>query len=122
MKEKLHLVEELLEKAQDLAKTNAELYKLKAIDKASDIFASVASGAVLGIIGFFILVLTTIAGSLYLGELLGKPHHGFFAMAGIYALLGIFILVFKKPWIDKTMNNFIINQIFKDKRDASNKR
>ncbi len=122
MNEKVEIAEALLEKAKLLVKTKLELYKLKTIDKAADVFALVATGAILVVIGVFLIAMLSTGLALYLGEYFGKPHHGFFAVAGIYALFVIILLVFKKALLTKTFTNFIINIIFKDKRDASNKR
>ena len=122
MNEKIEIAEELLEKAKLLAKTKLELYKLKAIDKGADIFASVASGVTLAIIGIFFIAMVSTGLALYLGELFGKAHHGFFAVAGIYLIFAIIIILLNKSHVSKFFTNYIINQIFKDKRDASNKR
>lgn len=43
MKDKVILVEMLYEKAEQYTKTTLELYKLKTIDKVTDVFATVAS-------------------------------------------------------------------------------
>lgn len=122
MKEKIEIAEELLEKAKNLANTKIKLYKLKAIDKVADIFASVATGVVLAIISLFLVTMLSIGLALYLGELFGKAHHGFFAVAGLYALFAIVVLMLRKTVLTKFFTSFIINEIFKDKRDASNKR
>lgn len=122
MKEKVEIVEELIEKGREYAKTNLELYKLKAIDKVSDVFASMAAGIILALLAIFFLAMLTIGFALYLGELLGKPHYGFFAVAGLFFLLAIIVIIFRKVLVVRFFNNYIINQIFKDKDDASNKK
>ena len=47
MKDKVILVEMLVEKLEQYGKTNFELYKLQAIDKSTDVFASITSRIVL---------------------------------------------------------------------------
>lgn len=120
MKEKVEIVEELIEKGREYAKTNLELYKLKAIDKISDMFSSIAAGVTLAVLALFFIAMLTTGLALYLGELLGKPHHGFFAMAGLFFLLAVIVIIFRKVLVVRFFNNYIINQIFKDKDDASN--
>ncbi|HEX8563405.1 MAG TPA: hypothetical protein VF676_10540 [Flavobacterium sp.] len=122
MNEKLEIAEELLEKVKLLAKTKLELYKLKAIDKGADVFASVATGVTLTVIAIFLIAMLSTGLALYLGELFGKAHHGFFAVAGLYAVFAILVILLNKSHVSKFFTNYIINQIFKDKRDASNKR
>lgn len=120
MKDKVILIEMLYEKAEQYAKTTLELYKLKTIDKVTDVFASIASRfAIAAIIALF-FVLLTVGLALYLGELLGKTYYGFFALALFYALLAIVLIIMRKQWLEDKLNNYIINQIFKEKKDASN--
>ncbi len=119
MKEKGILVRMLIDKAEQYGKTNIELYKLKAIDKGTDVFASVASRVVIfAILALFLLVLT-LGLAFYLGEVLGKNYYGFFAVAAIYAIIAILIMVFRKP-LEDIFNDYIINQIFKEKKNAGN--
>lgn len=119
MKDKVILVEMLLEKLEQYGKTNFELYKLRAIDKSTDVFASITTRTVLfSLIALFFLFLT-LGLSLYLGDLLGKTYYGFFAMAGIYSIIIILFLIVKKP-LEEVFNNYLINQIFKEKKNANN--
>lgn len=115
MKEKVIIVEELLEKAEEYAKTSIQLYKLKAIDKTTDVFSSIAAGLVIAVIITFFIILLSIGFALYLGDILGKTYYGFLAVASMYAVIGIFSIVFRKSWLEDFFNSYIINQIFKDK-------
>jgi phage-related holin len=120
MKDKVILVEMLIDKIEQYGKTSMELYKLKAIDKTTDVFASLASRIVIfGIIALF-FILFTIGIALYLGDVLGKSYYGFFAMGGFYVLVAIILFIIRKPYLEKTFNNYIINQIFKEKENAGN--
>lgn len=115
MKEKVIIVEELLEKAEEYAKTSIELFKLKAIDKTTDVFSSIAAGIVIAVIITFFLILLSIGFAFYLGDLLGKTHYGFLAVAGMYGFVGILSIAFRKSWLENFFNSYIINQIFKNK-------
>jgi len=119
MNEKVSLVRDLIEKAEAYAKTNIELYKLKAIDKTTDVFSSVASGIVIGAIVTFLIIILSIGASLWIGELLGKLYYGFFAVAGFYLVLILFLIVTRKKILELYLNNYIVNQIFKEKNHAS---
>mgnify|MGYP001793761953 CR=1 FL=1 len=120
MKNKAILIEMLIDKAEQYGKTNIELYKLKAIDKSTDVFASLASRIVVFIILALFFFLFTIGLSLYLGDILGKSYYGFFAVSGFYFLIAILLLTFRKPFLEVTFNNYIISEIFKEKTDAGN--
>jgi hypothetical protein len=119
MKNKVLLVEMLIEKVEELGKTNLELYKLQAIDKSTDVFASLTTRIVLLSSIALFLFLITIGLSLYIGDLLGKTYYGFFAMASFHVLIFIFILLFKNK-LESLFNNYLIEQIFKEKKDATN--
>jgi len=120
MKDKVILVEMLYEKAEQYTKTTFELYRLKTIDKVTDVFASVASRfAILAVIALF-FVLLTVGIALYLGEVLGKNYYGFFTLALFYGVLAIVLIKKRKPWLDDKLNNYLINEIFKEKKNASN--
>jgi len=119
MKEKGILIRMLIDKAEQFGKTNIELYKLKAIDKGTDVFASMASRIVIIIIVALFLLLLTLGFAFYLGEVLGKIYYGFFAVAGCYALIAILIAIFRRP-LEDLFNDYIINEIFKEKKNASN--
>ena len=47
MKDKVIIVEMLVDKIEQYAKTSGELYKLKAIDKGTDVFTSIVSRMVI---------------------------------------------------------------------------
>ncbi|RZJ68283.1 MAG: hypothetical protein EOO50_02360 [Flavobacterium sp.] len=120
MKEKVVMIQELIDKAETYAKTNIELYKLKAIDKTTDVFSSVASGIVIGVIITFLVIILSIGASLWIGELLGKLYYGFFIVAGFYALLAIILVATKKRVLEVFFNNYIVHEIFKEKKHAGN--
>ena len=119
MKDKGILVEMLLDKAKQYGKTSIELYRLKAIDKGTDVFASISSRLVIFAFIAFFLLLLTLGLSFYLGEVLGKVYYGFFAVAGIYLAVAILLMIFRQP-LEDIFNDYIINQIFKEKKNADN--
>jgi hypothetical protein len=120
MKNKVILIEMLIDKIEQYGKTGVELYKLKAIDKSTDVFASLASRIVVAVIIALFFLLLTIGIALYLGDILGKSYYGFFAVSGFYAFIAIVFLIVRKPYLESSFNNYIINQIFKDKKNAGN--
>lgn len=118
MKNKVILIEMLFEKIEEYGRTSIELYKLKTIDKVTDVFASLASRIVIAIIIALFLLFLSIGIAKYLGEILGKEYYGFFAVTGFYALIAI-ILLSRRASLENTFNDYIINQIFKEKSNAN---
>jgi hypothetical protein len=121
MKDKVIIVEMLIEKIEQYGKTNFDLFRLKAIDKVTDVFASVATRLVFFSIIILFFMLITIGLSLYIGDLLGKSYLGFFVMAGFYFVVGLIFYIIRHT-LDDSFNNFLINQIFKEKEDANYKK
>lgn len=120
MKDKAMLVGELFDKAEQYGKTTMQLYRLKAIDKITDVFASVASRIIIAVSIALFFFLLTVGLSLYIGDLLGKTYYGFFVMAGFYMVLTIILVFIRKRYIEIPFNNYAIKEIFKEKkRDAT---
>lgn len=119
MSNKIILVEMLFEKAEQYAKTTLALYKLKVIDKATDVFASFVSRVVIFLFLAIFFILMTLGLALYLGDVLGKNYYGFFAVGGFYLFISIFLFIIRKS-LESLFNNYIINQIFKEKENANN--
>ncbi len=121
MKDKAVLLEVLIEKVESYIKTTLELYRLKAIDKITDVFATIASSLVIAFIITLFFILVSIGLSLYLGELLGKSYYGFFVLGGFYGVVTIVICLNRRKWLEAKMNDFLINKIFKKKDNVQNK-
>ena len=115
MKDKAVLIEVLFEKVESYTKTTLELYRLKAIDKITDVFATIASSLIIAVIIVLFFILFSIGLALYLGELLGKNYYGFFALGGFYALIALIFVMNRRAWLEIKLNDFLINQIFKEK-------
>lgn len=106
----------LIEKIEEYARTSVELYKLKAVDKGTDVFTAIISRVIIFAIIALFFLLVTIGLSLYLGDVLGKDYYGFFAVAGVYFLIGGLLFLFRTHLLDVPLNDFIVRQIFKEKK------
>ncbi len=106
--DKTGLLGSLVEKAEAYGKTNFELLKLKAVDKAADALSSAVSKIVAILLLFMFLGIASVGIALWLGELLGKTYYGFFCIAGLYALVGMTLFLVKNNFIKKGLNNSII--------------
>jgi hypothetical protein len=113
MDERESSIEALIEKGEQYGKTTLELLKLKTLEKSSDVASDLASWIIIVIfVSLFFLVLN-IGVALWIGDLLGKSYHGFFIIAGFYALLALLFSVFRKQLIKNPVNNSIITQVLK---------
>jgi len=114
--EQATLIESLFEKADSYAKTNIDLFKLKAIDKSADVVSTILAKLAIIFVILLIFLLLNFGLSLWIGELLGKSYLGFLIVAAFYVLVAL-ILYFKRYSILKTpVNDTIIFQMLIEKQ------
>ncbi len=105
-------IEALFEKTNDYLETRFDLYKLKVVDKSSDIISSLASRLIVLLVFLLFIIIINIGIALLLGELLGKVYYGFFVLAGFYLIIGLIFYTnrkkwFKDPFADKLIRKFL---------------
>ena len=106
-------LETLLERAEEYGKTTIELFKLKAVDKASGTASTVVSRALSVFFGLMFLLIGSFTLCFWLGDLLGKAWYGFAIVAGFYGLLFVILFFFLHNWFKILIANLIIKQILK---------
>lgn len=113
MENKATTIEMLFEKAEDYTRTTIDLVKLNAVDKTADVISSLLSRLAVSVVIVMFAILANIGLSLWIGELLGKPYLGFFAVSVGYLLISIVLNIFKDEWIKMPVSNFIIVKLLK---------
>ena len=116
MEEKSTLIESLFEKSEAYAKTNLDLFKLKAIDNTADVVSTILSKLIFYIAVLLIILSLNTGIALWIGELLGKLYYGFFIVAIFYVLVAL-LLHFMSGLIKSPVNNSIILKMLKTKKD-----
>ena len=108
---------EHLNNLSDDAKTYIEseiaYYKLDAYKKLIKATSSLLKFVINAGIVLLIFAFLSIGLGLLLGKLIGYYYVGFFIIAGIYFIILLLILIFGKPFIEKSVLK-IYNQIFED--------
>lgn len=103
-------IESLIDSAEAYGKTTYELSKLKALEVASNVVASLISKLmVVFAIALFTFTLS-IGFALLLGDMLGKSWHGFFIVAAFYLAAGIILNYSLHKWLKKLISDIIITQ------------
>lgn len=105
------IFEPLFERAQAYGKTSYELYKLKAVEKASGIASTFISRAIAFFIFSLFIFMASIGVALWLGVILGKSYYGFLCVAGFYGIVACILYFFLHNWVKKCINNSIISQM-----------
>jgi Putative Actinobacterial Holin-X, holin superfamily III len=104
-------LKDIISQTGEMVETKAKLWKLKAIDKGSEVISSVISVVAIVLLISLTLIMLSIGLALIIGQWLGEIYYGFLIMAGVYGLAGLFIFVFRKKFIKGPVSNLIINGI-----------
>ncbi len=113
MEDNVKLIEKLLERVVEYGKTSAELLKLKALDKASDVFSSLVLRSVAIILIASFMLFLNFGLAFWLGEITGKSYYGFFLVGGFYILIFVVIFLFMRKWIIRITRDYIIKHLLK---------
>lgn len=109
MENKLIFIEPLFERAEKFGKTSLELYKLKALNQSTKVISTLITKAIIFFIFLMFLILISVGGSLWLGDILGKNYYGFLCVSGFYGIIGLLIYVAFQNKIKACLSNSIIN-------------
>jgi len=113
MDEKENILSSLIDSVEDYGKISFELFKLKTLDKTSDIAATVIS-RITAIIAFStFLLIASIGVAFWLGEVMGRIWYGFFVVAAFYGLLGLIAYFFMHKGLKKIFADMIIDHTLK---------
>jgi hypothetical protein len=113
LEENAKLIESLLEKAGDYGKTSFELFKLKALDKTTDVASTLIPHAIVLILLASSMLLVNFGIAFWLGEILGNNYYGFFVMGGFYVITGLVVHFFFHKKIKNLVWNYMVKQVFK---------
>ena len=102
------IIDPLIEKAEDFGKTSLELFKLRAIDKSSDIVSTLIPVMVVMVFAIIFLLFVNLGIAFWLGEIWGSVYLGFFAVAAFYIVFGLVIHFFLHKTIKERIRNVVI--------------
>lgn len=111
MSEAITPTEVLFESIENYSKTSFQLFRLNMIAKIAEIVSILASNLILIFFILLFLITTTIAISLWIGEMLGKSYYGFFLTSSFYGLIALVIYFFKNECLKQPISNYMINKL-----------
>lgn len=103
------MIEPLFEKVEQYTNTSIELWKLKTIDKVSDITSSVMAKIIWFFAFTFLILFLSLAAAFYFGYMLNNLFYGFMIVASFYVVIGT-VLVFTQKFISSRIKNKIVKQ------------
>jgi len=101
----------LLEKAEKYGQTSLELFKLKALEKASDTLSKLFVYVIAATLILLFAIVVNIGIALWIGDLFKKTYYGFFCVAGFYAIVGGVLFFWLKKSIKTKVDNSIITKM-----------
>ena len=113
MEENPSLFEAFMHSAVEFGRINLDILKLKALDKTSDVIATIVSHSVVFIFFLVFLLFLNLGLALWLGDILGKIYYGFLAVGIIYGIMGLFLHMFLHTWTKRRVANYIIQDTLK---------
>ncbi|MDO5447402.1 MAG: phage holin family protein [Prevotellaceae bacterium] len=96
----------LIERLKRYLELKGEYFKFDAVEKIIKLLTAFASAAILLVLFFTFLFYLAFAVASWLAPSLGTAG-GFCAVAGLYLLLFILVVIFRKAWIERPILRFI---------------
>ncbi|HTN08760.1 phage holin family protein [Agriterribacter sp.] len=103
----------LVDDAGRYIEAKTELWKLKAVDKTTEIATALILKLLFILIGFIAVIALNTGIALLIGKWLGEAYYGFFIVAGFYLLLGLVVYAARDSLIKKPFYKTVINKILK---------
>ena len=94
---------QLNENIKSFAQSSAEYYKLDLFNKSMKGATAAVKGAAIAFFMLFALIFLSVAIAVLLSNLLDSPSSGFFIVAGVYLLIGLFFVFFGSKVITKAL-------------------
>lgn len=111
------------EETQDLLErylsNRVQLVKLQLAEKSARVTTLLAAGLIIAFLGFFVLLFSSIMLGFYFSEKLHSQFFGFGIVAGIYFLLLLLVVIFRKPLLDQFIFRKIVAILFDTDEDEN---
>jgi hypothetical protein len=107
-------IDDAVDNIKEHINTRYELVVLKASERISGVAASLISGLLIVFVTVLSLVLLSFAAAYYLGYLLEDDYEGFVIIGGIYLVLGILMVLFRKRLIISPLRDKMIREFYRE--------
>ncbi len=112
MIEKSSVISELKQLITEYFDARLKLLKLETFEKSAKVTAVLFSSLVVALLGFFLLFFLSLTVGFYLSKLFNDSYTlGFLAVTGLYLILFVLLLVFKKDLLEKFLIERIIGEL-----------
>jgi len=104
-------IKELFRSFEDYIKINADLLRLKSVDKSADIVSSIFAFIIIIIAAIFFISLLSIAFCFLIGRLTGSLELGFFIMAALWGIFCVILYATRKVWLKKPAQDTVVKKL-----------
>lgn len=101
----------LVDDAGRYIEAKTELWKLKAVDKTTEIATALISRLLFILISLIAVIALNTGIALLIGSWLGEAYYGFFIVAGFYLLVAIVLYAARESLIKRPFYKTVINKI-----------
>ena len=108
-----NVVESLIGNSTEYIETRLNLFKLKLVDKTSDIASSVVSILPLLLIFILVFFLLNIGIALLIGDFVGRASWGFLILTAIYIIAGLVLYKSRNKLLKVPFANLLIRKFLK---------
>ncbi|MFN9596976.1 MAG: phage holin family protein [Bacteroidota bacterium] len=95
------------------AENTVDLYKLQAVEKGSQMGASMIVYIIIGTFAGLSAIFLSLFAALWLNEKMNSPYFGFLCVAGAYLLFTIIFWTGRNGWLKNMFTDRIIRSLFK---------
>jgi len=106
-----HTMESLFERIRDYGETRVEIFKLTAVDKASELISLASVRVVMYLIASRTILFLGIAAGFLLGEWLGRYSYGFIIVSIAFVLAGILVYIRRGKWVKDPVARLVITKV-----------
>lgn len=111
-----NLIDSLIGNSQDYVETRLTLFKLKMVDKSSDIASTVLSFIPLILVFTIVFILLNIGIALLIGDLVGRASWGFLILTGVYIIIALVLYSQRNKWVKVPFANMLIKKFLNNSK------
>jgi len=112
MSEQPSLFAELKQFIIEYFESKLKLFKIAVCEKTAKATAVLVSSILIALTIVFMFFFLNISGGFFFGELLDSNAYGFLVIFGIYFILFLLLILFRKKLVEKFIINKIIQKLF----------
>lgn len=110
---------ETIEYLKIYAQQQVDIIKLDTVEKSSKVISSMITGLVLGMMALLVLLFLTVAGALFLGQLLSNFALGFLIVGLIFLVIAVVLYSFRRSIITSPVVSYFIAKIYEEEQIQS---